>query len=195
VDEIMTLLDQGATFEPDYVGSPGDVMTGVGLALAAHGFEEGAQRVFERTIQWFESRSPSESATEDSRHGLAYALFLAGQLDDAQVQYERLASDFPGTPADGFHYPTQVALGRIAARRGDRAEATRISEWLATLESPSHRVRSLWRGLIAEALGDQEQAVAFLREFFTDTGFDYAHIYVPSLRDYPDFQELMKPKG
>ncbi len=189
VDEILTLLDQSATFEPGYEGSPGTVMRDVGLALAAHGFEDGARRVFERAIQWFESRSPSATATDANRSGLAYALYLAGRLQDAKVQYESLASASPRAP----NY--QVALGLIAARQGDRAEANRISQWLTTLESPSYRVRSLWRGLIAEALGNRDQAVTFLREFFTDAGFEFSHIYVPSLRGNPPFEEMMRPKG
>ena len=61
VDEILILIDEGASLEPNFlVGSPGDVMISGGLMLSAHGFEAGARQVFERAIQWFESRPSQE---------------------------------------------------------------------------------------------------------------------------------------
>jgi hypothetical protein len=58
----------------------------------------------------------------------------------------------------------------------------------------------LWRAKIAAAMGDYDQAVALLRESFhlgvppgrMTLHFDYD---VADLRDYPAFQELLRPKG
>ena len=58
---------------------------------------------------------------------------------------------------------------------------------------------TLWRALIAASLGERERAVNLLRDAF-GRGADYG-IWLhrdpdlASLRDYPPFQELLRPKG
>jgi hypothetical protein len=57
-----------------------------------------------------------------------------------------------------------------------------------------------WQSSIAAALGDGESAVALLSQAFRE-GFPHQAPWVRpwlawgSIRDYPPFQELMRPKG
>ena len=55
------------------------------------------------------------------------------------------------------------------------------------------------RAFIAAALGDRDAAVALLRTAFGQgmTVGEWAHMEpaLESLRDYPPFQELIRPKG
>jgi hypothetical protein len=49
------------------------------------------------------------------------------------------------------------------------------------------------------ALGDRERAVDLLREAFSEREYlypwDWSRLELDVLRDYPPFQELMRPKG
>jgi len=58
-----------------------------------------------------------------------------------------------------------------------------------------------WCACISALLGERERAVEFLRKGFAEGlmhWFDvdlHCEIGLESLRDYPPFQELMRPKG
>jgi hypothetical protein len=68
---------------------------------------------------------------------------------------------------------------------------------VAGLDRPGVRTRSYWRALIAAHLGEREQAVQLLRVYFNEAGFDPIYVHATafaSLRDYPPFEELMRPK-
>jgi hypothetical protein len=105
----------------------------------------------------------------------------------------------------GSQFPDNVDYlghrGVVAARLGERDLATQISGQLASMESPYvNGNHVLWRAKIAAVLGENEQAVSLLQESFRlgvpmggitlHYDFDLA-----SLRDYPPFEELMRPKG
>jgi hypothetical protein len=89
-----------------------------------------------------------------------------------------------------------AALGALAVRRGDHAEADRMDGWLA---SRAHSAVAVYfRGRLAALRGDRERAVALLRHAF-DLGLRnrmFLHLdpdFEP-LRDYPPYQELIRPK-
>jgi hypothetical protein len=107
---------------------------------------------------------------------------------------EELAAERP----DNIDY--KGYLGTLAARRGDREEALRISTELESIDRPYlFGSNTYWRARIASLLGDRERAVALLREAFAQ-GREYG-VYLhrdmdlEPLRDYPPFQELLRPKG
>ena len=57
---------------------------------------------------------------------------------------------------------------------------------------------TVWRARIQALLGERDAAVALLRDAFA-RGYPHAHglhidLAFASLRDYPPFQELLKPK-
>jgi hypothetical protein len=92
-------------------------------------------------------------------------------------------------------------VGRIAARLGDRERALGVGDQLASLDVPYLRGRNTCeRAKITAILGDDDGAVSLLRHAIGE-GRDYdghwlhRDIDFESLRDYPPFQELMRPKG
>ena len=91
-------------------------------------------------------------------------------------------------------------LGTIAARRGDRAAALRLDRELQEVRAPYMFGRQVyWRARIHALLGERDHAVDLLRDAFS-RGFPYtpslhADLAFAALRDFPPFQELIKPKG
>ena len=90
-------------------------------------------------------------------------------------------------------------LGTLAARRGDRAEATRISEWLRQLSRPylvgSH---TFWRARISALLGQETSAVDLLRDAFAQGAAFTIEVHrdmdLEPLKNNRAFLELVRPK-
>jgi predicted Zn-dependent protease len=79
--------------------------------------------------------------------------------------FEKLAAERPDSP-EYLGY-----LGALAARRGDRPEAKRVSDSLASMKVPYLRgAHTYWRARIAATLGEPERAVALLRKCFQGAG-------------------------
>ena len=188
-ETIAACLDADATR-----GTPGDVMVEAALELNAHGNKEASLEIFARAIEWAEGRPEAERKTESRRLFHANALYNAGRWDEAKRAFESLAAEHH----DNIDYLGY--LGTLAARRGDRDEALRISGELAKIDRRflfgDHLYR---RARIAALLGHKEQAVALLREAFSQ-GRSYQvslhrDIDLEPLWDYPPFKELLRPKG
>ena len=202
LDEVMALLGAMRSRRP---GDWGYASQWAAMELRAHRSRDAARRLLDEWITWYMSQphaadSPAVLARpyaipywdwHNSRVDLAENLYLAERWDDAQRLYQELAGRYPGN----HRYLAQ--LGCLAARRGDRQTALRISEQLR----PYHDLNlEASRAGIAALLGDREQAVALLYQSF-DEGMLYGPhssqywIDFESLRDYPPFQELFRPKG
>jgi tetratricopeptide (TPR) repeat protein len=176
----------------------------VALYLRTHGYRDAAHVLFDESIAWYESRSRD---TEELRAELALWLYRAERWGDALRLYEELAEeDQWGGWCVGLglaENTTHLArLGRLAARRGDREEALRISEELQSSRHPHlEQDHTLERARIAALLGDREEAMTLLQQAF-EQGVNWGHqgwlhrdIDFESLRDYPPFQEFLRPKG
>jgi DNA-binding SARP family transcriptional activator/TolB-like protein len=161
--------------------------------LRAHDHRDAAREVLSESIAWLRPRARD---TEESRAELAGLLYRAERWDKALRLYEELAEEYP----ENTTY--LAALGRLAARSGNREEASRISE---DLRSARHSLmegyRNLERARIAGVLGDREEAMTVLRQSF-DWGGNWGRwpslhsdIDFESLHDYPPFQEFLRPKG
>lgn len=192
-------------FPPQRGSISGAVALTAALELRAHGHAEAARDMLEWAIRWYRTRPPEEAATAIHRFRLARALCLTGQWDEAEGLLEGIAGDFRYTAIWRWRSPDSVSvkglLGVLAARRGDRAEALRLSSELQRLER--HPVSGLnvptWQASIAALLEERERAVTLLRDAFAH-GLVYgtwlhADPDFESLHDYPPYQELLRPKG
>jgi tetratricopeptide (TPR) repeat protein len=169
--------------------APGRVMHSAAVALRAHGHKDAAHQVLKRALEWYKSRSGG-----DHRYAMARILYLDEQWSEAQMYFEQLYKENP----DNQDY--QGYGGVVAARLGEREKATRILEALRNKNEPylfgSHLY---WCACIAAVLGDQQRAVDLLRESLGQ-GCGYGMYLLldndfESLRNYPPYIELMRPKG
>ncbi len=184
-------------------GSPAGALHIIARELRAHGHPDVASEVLDRLLSWYQGRPPSELETQTSRYYRAITHYLAGELDEAEalftgIRSEELTGD---RTADRRRLVYSVGyLGAMAARRGDREEALRLSEELANVDfSFLNGLHTLWRGRIAALLGDREEAMALLLEAHAQGrpfGWSWHRdVDLESLRDYPPFQEFLRPKG
>jgi hypothetical protein len=166
--------------------------------LRAHGHPAEARGVSEHFVAWLKARPPEEAHTKDRLEDLAEALFLAGGWEEARPIVDTLATRYS---QDTYELGLR---GRLAAHRGDTREAERVSALLAALTTPYMLGRQSYaRAQIAAILGQRERAVALLREAIAQGVFFFgtpgtlgdADPELESLRDYPPFQELLRPKG
>ena len=184
LEELSVLMDEAPTLG----ANPAGVMRTTAIDLRAHGYDEEATALLERAIAWYEAR-PGEQ-----RGGLAVALRYAGRWEEARELYREFVERFPAA------YGNRGALGVVAARLGDREEALRIDEYLAGIDLPyTLGGPTLWRARIAAVLGEQERSVNLLRDA-SNQGVGYGiwlhrDAELALLRDYPPFQELVRPKG
>jgi hypothetical protein len=191
VDEVMELLDESLTLPPMGSWSYALVCESVALELRARSYRDAAQVVNLRAVDWLEAR-PSEETTQTShRHALAGALYRAERWSEARALLEVLVEE------DAIY---TVFLALAVARQGDREAAARLNDALAEVDVP-HRpgVQLRWQARVAAVLGDRELAVRLLREGaaagLASDIWMYRDMDLESLRGYPPFDELMRPKG
>jgi len=162
------------------------------LELRAHGHPEAARRVFERVITWYGAAGVSDATRDDFPCAQPHfnAFYYTGRWTEARAGYQqRLAEDTTDQKA-------HAALGALAVRRGDRAEADRMDAWLAGRPENPRAVYS--RARMAALGGDRERAVALVRRAL-ELGLRY-RMYLhldpdfESLREYPPYQELVRRK-
>jgi hypothetical protein len=114
-------------------------------------------------------------------------------VDSALAIYQALLADSVQPVSQTYCGAITCDLGVLAARRGDRDEALRLST--VALEAPD----DLCPAMIAAELGDGERAVTLLRDAISHgfTGFWYLHAFpsFQSLQEYAPFEEIIRPKG
>ena len=212
LDEMEKLVGEAVALPPRWGyesccmvrGTPGVVMLAAAEELRAHGHPERAVKMAERAAGWYRNRTGDEAKRETNRECLGESLYRAGRWDEAKPVFAALAKE---KPSDVTY---KGWLGVIAARKGDRAEAERISAELGGVDTKFLLgLDALWRAQIAALLGDKEGAVALLKESVArGTGlpkarrelYGYGYLYphlmdLESLRGYGPFEELVKPKG
>ncbi len=192
IKEINKLIDKSLALPPQ-TESPFQIMLDTGQELRSHGYKEASLQVLERAIKWFESRPKEELETRSLRYGLARVFYEAERWEQAQDTFEVLHKEF----TDNIRYLGY--LGSIAARRGDKEEALRISSLLENIDRPYiFGTHTYCRAFIASLLGEKESAVRLLREAHAQ-GMNYFRLEsvmdLEPLQDYPPFKELIKPKG
>ena len=195
VQELRNVVDQSLATPSDY-GSPYYVIATAAVELRAHGHPNESLEMANLAADWCRSRPQEEAETEELRVCLAAILCYAERWDEARALFEELAAESP----EDMDYTG--SLGTLAARRGDREEALRISAELEHLDRPyMFGMNMYWCGCISALLGEKERAMGFLREAFARGcrhGSDvdlHCDIDLEPLLDYLPFQELMRPKG
>ena len=116
------------------------------------------------------------------------AFYYTGRWAEARAGYQhRLAEDTTDLKA-------HAALGALAVRRGDRAEADRMDAWLAA--GRRTRRAAYARARLAALGGDRERAVPSLRQPSTWASRYRMYLHLDpdfeSLRDYPPYRELIR---
>jgi class 3 adenylate cyclase/tetratricopeptide (TPR) repeat protein len=187
VEEITKVIDKCNTIS-SRSGTMGDVITEVALELRAHGNVYVAHEYAGEAVKWYQN----QPASMDIREDLADALYVAENWQEAQTLFEQLAAEYPEN-IDYLGY-----LGTLAARRGDREEAVKISEKLRCIDRPYlFGQHTYWRARIAAILGEHEQVVKLLGESFAQgkrfSVTIHSTIDFESLKDYPPYKELLKP--
>ncbi|MGI9182205.1 MAG: tetratricopeptide repeat protein [Longimicrobiaceae bacterium] len=193
VKEVERLLRESLSLpaQPGYV-EPADVMRDAAAELRTHGHADAAARTLDKALAWYRTRPDPER--QEHRAALAQTLYAAQRWEEARALFEELAAEQP----ENIH--RLGYLGTLAARRGERAEAERISTMLASSTQPYLLgAHTLWRARIAAQLGDSEQALLLLREALAQ-GQPYVlrlhtDVDLDPLRDQRAFRELLRPKG
>jgi serine/threonine protein kinase/tetratricopeptide (TPR) repeat protein len=193
--EARDLADSAAVLDPE--ADPGYAMN-AGHELRSAGDRGGAQVVFERRARSFRGLPDTASLAEAGE-----ALYWAGSWDEASAVFRQLAAH------PKYVVRAHGVFGVLAARRENLADARAADAWLSQV-NPRHRRGevSVWRARIAAALGEQERAVELLQQAFVEGQTqDYFGMYsagmswfrtdphFDSLRDFPPFVALMRPKG
>jgi len=162
--------------------------------LRWHGQPQASQAALERAIAWCKARPAPEQP--DVAEELSGALYDSGRWAEAKPVFEQLVA------ADSQNVWYRAMLGAVAAHQGDRRTVDLVDQWLASRKGPYLRGEPTFqRARLAAVLGDRERAMALLRLAFDQGfGFDWglgthADPDFESLRDYPPFEELMRPKG
>jgi tetratricopeptide (TPR) repeat protein/TolB-like protein len=203
-DELFQLLQDLSAMPPEEPGDFPRVLMIAAAELRAHGQSEASDTVFRRAIELIQALSlPANPHTAQSWLPPTIA-YLSGRLDDAFRGFSELVA------RDRTDINAQGHLGAIAARRGERSEALRISGWLEHLDRPYlYGYGTLWRARIAALLGERERALTLLHTAFgeglkhvgTFTNDAPARTFGPwlhrdpdfeSVRDSPEFQRLMR---
>jgi serine/threonine-protein kinase len=177
-------------------GSPSSVLLEAVEELRVHGHMGEAQNIADRLTDWTQKQMPNDPS-EDQLRGLADRFYLAKRWDGAYEIYKQLAENH----ADSYNHINYIAkLGCIAARKGNREEALRISEELGSVDRPYIFGRHTYlRACIASLLGEKQQAVDLLHQAMRE-GLSYSINVIRDqdllpLKEFPPFQEFIKPKG
>jgi tetratricopeptide (TPR) repeat protein len=192
VRELERLLEESRLLPADPEWTPADLLRSTAAELRAHGHTDAAERALQEAVGWYLGRPADEQSYQ--RAALASTLYEARRWDEARALFQELLSEQPEDIAPlGY-------LGALAARRGDRAEAERVSASLAASTQPYLRgAHTLWRARIAALLGDREQALALLHESLAQGQIFLLRLHTDAdldpLRNHPSFRELLRPKG
>jgi hypothetical protein len=194
VAEVNALLDD-LTALPEDALSQGDVILGIALDQRRLGYSDAAQATVNRALGWYDAMEPEAKSSAWWRWSYAWALWGADRCDEGYNVAKSLAEEFPEEIEYGG------LSGGLAACRGDLEEAQRMSHLLETLEGPQlSGEHTLWRSVIAAAQGDGESAVALIRQAVAQgimhpVTWTLGWIAFEPIRDYPPWQEFIRPKG
>lgn len=174
--------------------SHSQVMVLGALELRAHGHHDAARKLASRLVDWLNAQPPENAKRHGVGAALSRALLLAERWEEVKPHFDALVKEDPS------HVLVLGTVGVLAARRGEKSEARRVSETLRLLERPHlHGEQTLARAKIAAQLGEKDRAVELLRDAFAEGVWWeqslHADLDLEPLRGYPPYEELIRPKG
>jgi tRNA A-37 threonylcarbamoyl transferase component Bud32/TolB-like protein len=194
MDELRALTDEILAQRVRPGLTPGDVLQSIAEELRAHGHAVGAAEVADRALAWYAAR-PARVLAQGWRRDLKAALLYVRE------RWADAAAEWDSIPVDSASAVDRLGTrGVLAARLGRPDSARAIAAQLVRLELPRlNGQQTLWRARIAAVLGEQDNAVALLRQAFAE-GVAYGiwlhtDMDLESLRDYKPYRELVRPKG
>jgi tetratricopeptide (TPR) repeat protein len=191
-----------------------DVMRSAATELRRHGYPGEARELFNQAIAWYEARPTLERQTARWNYRFGQLQFVAGNYPAARPLLVAALTDSLGL-GDGERRRRSInniegALGVIAAREGNRAEAERF---IARLEDDRAELALgattvVWLARIAAQLGQVDKAMALLQQSVArganydlfrpsndDFGVFHSDPTLDPLRKSPAFTEFMRPKS
>jgi tetratricopeptide (TPR) repeat protein len=176
--------------------NPASVNLCIGVELRSHGNPAAGDALIAEAATWYRAHPAAQNtvaAPDPCTYRLLAPLYYQGHWDEARELYRPMLSQDSATAL------AHEALGAVAARRHDVAEAKQMSQWLADHPSREKARSTYARARIAALLGDKEHAVALLRQAF-DEGLGYRMFIhldpdMESLRDQPGYRRLFSLTG
>jgi DNA-binding SARP family transcriptional activator/TolB-like protein len=176
---------------PDHQApGPEEMMAAMGHELRVHGHGALSQAWFERALHWQRTRPAEDRAPTVHPQDLAFILLAMGRSAEAGAFFENLALE------DTDDVAVLGALGVLAARTGDTAEADRIRNRLAALRRP-HNVgeQFLWRACVAAHAGDLPGALTLLRQAAgRGARFEHTSLCLDPLRNFRAFRDFVRTR-
>ena len=194
VEEVKDVLEAALALPPDATWGHAEPAAEAAWEFRAHGSYAAAQQAFALAIDRLRMHTPDTSRVTEHHYALGSTLYGAERWREAHELFVELAEQSPhDTRFQGY-------LGVLQARLGNWDAALQISDELAALDQPFGRgENTLWSSRIAALLGDRQQAVELLRSAINEGTYFGIWLHrdadFESLRDYPPFQELLRPKG
>lgn len=180
--------------------------------LSVHGHEDVATALAARLLRRYHALPASHWQVSGLRDAYVNTLLRAGKLGEAARFLQTLLAETEGLkPTERTFALGQLAV--IAARQGNRARAEELFRTLENLPASDEACllytavtrpeacqadRLCWLGIVAGELGQREEAVRLLRQALAKGyAFNYLHYQwgADSLRAFPAFRELMRPRG
>jgi tetratricopeptide (TPR) repeat protein len=192
IDQLDRSLEQAGRLNREPGVSMGTLLQETALELRAHGHPDEARRYWERSLTRQDGQATAAEGVND-RLARANALYALGRYEEATRLSDSLAAGDPGNPE-------YIGLrGVLAAQAGAAGTAEScVARLTAMPRKYSFGVPTVWEARIAAVRGQRDSAVALLRKAFLE-GREYdlwlhRDIELESLRGYPPFEALARPK-
>jgi TolB-like protein len=160
------------------------------LELRAHGSAPTASALFDRIATAHGPEGVTDSGEGPCLWNLFSAAYYAERWGEVRAGYAQRVSE------DSGDVKAHAALAALAVRRGDSTDLEREKQWLSAHGEDALARLGLAR--VAALQGHRDEAVALLRKAL-DRAVERHFLHIDpdfeSLRDYPPYQELMRPKG
>ena len=157
--------------------------------LRAHGYSAAASDLADRTLEWFEGRTSDWRRDPGQSYVYAKLLSLAARWDESQTILEDVVLKAVRFPS-AAHNNAALELAYVLAMQGYRDQAFRavgLTAWSNDLAV---------RAWVEAALGERERAMELLREKGYQPLIEPERGYwMDSMRDYPPYQEFIRPRG